>query len=148
MLFRRTVQLPVRGKHRAEVASGSAEPGAEHEYVQDCARVRDSSFSCSVQPGRFVWSVRTAPSLPLRHNFRAGFLRIEAVSKLKLRSTVLDGEVVAVDETGIPRFQLLQRFLKQPTAPPSITSSTSSGIRETTLQGNRSWIGEACQNAF
>jgi bifunctional non-homologous end joining protein LigD len=41
----------------------------------------------------------------------------KAVSKLKLRSTVLDGEVVAVDEDGIPRFQLLQRFQKQPTAP-------------------------------
>ena len=34
MLFRRTVQLPVRGKHWAEVVSGSAELGAEHEYVQ------------------------------------------------------------------------------------------------------------------
>jgi bifunctional non-homologous end joining protein LigD len=40
-----------------------------------------------------------------------------AVSKLKLRSTILDGKVVAVDENGIPRFQLLQRFQKQPTAP-------------------------------
>src|SRR3984893_6503108 len=40
-----------------------------------------------------------------------------AVAKLKLRSTILDGEVVAVDENGIPRFQLLQRFQKQPTAP-------------------------------
>src|ERR1700756_2836484 len=40
-----------------------------------------------------------------------------AVSKLKLRSTILDGEVVAIDENRIPRFQLLQRFQKQPTAP-------------------------------
>jgi ATP-dependent DNA ligase len=29
-----------------------------------------------------------------------------AVSELKLRSTILDGEIVAVDENGIPRFQL------------------------------------------
>jgi bifunctional non-homologous end joining protein LigD len=41
----------------------------------------------------------------------------KAVSKLKLGSTILDGEFVAVDEKGIPRFQLLQRFQKQPTAP-------------------------------
>ena len=41
----------------------------------------------------------------------------KAVSKLKLRSTIVDGEVVAVDHDGVPRFQLLQRFQKQPTAP-------------------------------
>ena len=41
----------------------------------------------------------------------------QAVSKLKLHSTILDGEVVAVDDNGVPRFQLLQRFQKQPTAP-------------------------------
>jgi bifunctional non-homologous end joining protein LigD len=52
--------------------------------------------------------------LPLETKFRAV---ATAVSKLKLRSTILDGEVVAVDENGIPRFQLLQRFQKQPTAP-------------------------------
>jgi hypothetical protein len=32
------------------------------------------------------------------------------VSKLKLRSTILDGDVVAVDETAILRFQLLRQF--------------------------------------
>jgi bifunctional non-homologous end joining protein LigD len=52
--------------------------------------------------------------LPLEDKFPA---IANAVGKLKLRSTVLDGEVVAVDENGIPRFQLLQRFQKQPTAP-------------------------------
>jgi bifunctional non-homologous end joining protein LigD len=41
----------------------------------------------------------------------------KAVSKLKLCSTISDGEVVVVDENGIPRFQLLQRFQKQPAAP-------------------------------
>jgi hypothetical protein len=39
------------------------------------------------------------------------------VSNLIPRSTILDGEIDAVDENGIPRFQLLQRFQKQPTAP-------------------------------
>src|SRR6201982_3261203 len=53
--------------------------------------------------------------LPLEQKFPAV---AQAVSKLKLRSAILDGEVVAVDENGIPRFQLLQRFQKQPTAPP------------------------------
>jgi bifunctional non-homologous end joining protein LigD len=52
--------------------------------------------------------------LPLQAKFPA---IAKAVAKLKLRSTILDGEIVAVDENGIPRFQLLQSFQKQPTAP-------------------------------
>ena len=52
--------------------------------------------------------------LPLEQKFPA---IAKVATKLKLRSTVLDGEIVAVDEGGIPRFQLLQRFQKQPTAP-------------------------------
>jgi bifunctional non-homologous end joining protein LigD len=36
---------------------------------------------------------------------------------LKLRSTILDGEVVALDDEGISRFQLLQKWQKRPTAP-------------------------------
>jgi bifunctional non-homologous end joining protein LigD len=52
--------------------------------------------------------------LPLEAKFPAVAI---AVSKLKLRSTIFDGQVAAVDENGIPRFQLLQRFQKQPTAP-------------------------------
>jgi hypothetical protein len=52
--------------------------------------------------------------LPLEQKFPAV---AKALSKVKLRSTILDGEVVAVDENGIPRFQLLQRFQKQPPAP-------------------------------
>jgi bifunctional non-homologous end joining protein LigD len=41
----------------------------------------------------------------------------EAVNQLNLRSTILDGEVVALDKDGIPRFQLLQQWQKRPTAP-------------------------------
>jgi len=63
--------------------------------------------------------------LPLETKFPA---IAEAVSKLKLRSTILDGEVVAVDENGIPRFQLLQKFQKQPTAPTVVTRRAISAI--------------------
>jgi bifunctional non-homologous end joining protein LigD len=40
-----------------------------------------------------------------------------AAEELNLRSTILDGEIVALDEEGIPRFQLLQKWQKRPTAP-------------------------------
>lgn len=52
--------------------------------------------------------------LPLEQKFPAV---AKAVARLKLGSTILDGEIVVEDENGIPRFQLLQRFQKQPTAP-------------------------------
>ncbi len=41
----------------------------------------------------------------------------EAVEELNILSTILDGEIVALDEEGIPRFQLLQKWQKRPTAP-------------------------------
>jgi len=41
----------------------------------------------------------------------------DAAEELKLRSTILDGEIVALDEEAIPRFQLLQKWQKRPTAP-------------------------------
>jgi bifunctional non-homologous end joining protein LigD len=41
----------------------------------------------------------------------------EAVTELRLRSTILDGEIVALDKDGVPRFQLLQQWQKRPTAP-------------------------------
>jgi bifunctional non-homologous end joining protein LigD len=37
----------------------------------------------------------------------------DAVNKLNLRSTILDGEIVALDTDGIPRFRLLQRWQKR-----------------------------------
>jgi bifunctional non-homologous end joining protein LigD len=56
----------------------------------------------------------TRNGMPLEQKFPA---ISQSVARLKLRSTILDGEIIAVDESGIPRFQLLQRFQKQPTAP-------------------------------
>ena len=38
-------------------------------------------------------------------------------NQLGLCSTILDGEIVALDKDGVPRFQLLQRWQKRPTAP-------------------------------
>ena len=58
--------------------------------------------------------LRSRNGIPMENKFPAV---ASAIAKLKLRSTILDGEIVAVDDTGIPRFQLLQRYQKQPTAP-------------------------------
>ncbi|HET9375213.1 MAG TPA: hypothetical protein VFO40_09585 [Chthoniobacterales bacterium] len=52
--------------------------------------------------------------LPLEPKFP---MVLDAVDQLKLRSTILDGEIVALDSEGIPRFQLLQKWQKRPTAP-------------------------------
>jgi bifunctional non-homologous end joining protein LigD len=52
--------------------------------------------------------------LPLEPKFP---MVLDAVDQLKLRSTILDGEIVALDSEGIPRFQLLQQWQKRLTAP-------------------------------
>ena len=49
-----------------------------------------------------IWSRNHLPLEPKFPTVR------DAVEQLKLRSTILDGEIVALDEEGIPRFQLLQ----------------------------------------
>jgi bifunctional non-homologous end joining protein LigD len=36
----------------------------------------------------------------------------DAVNQLNMRSTILDGEIVALDAEGVPRFQLLQKMAK------------------------------------
>jgi bifunctional non-homologous end joining protein LigD len=59
----------------------------------------------------WIWSRNR---LPLEQKFPT--VR-DAVEELNLRSTILDGEIVALDEEGIPRFQLLQKWQKRPTAP-------------------------------
>jgi ATP-dependent DNA ligase len=48
--------------------------------------------------------------LPLERKFPT--IR-DAVRELNLRSTILDGEIVALDEEGIPRFQLLSEWQKR-----------------------------------
>jgi bifunctional non-homologous end joining protein LigD len=58
-----------------------------------------------------IWSRN---HLPLEQKFPTV---VEAVNRLNLRSTILDGEIVALDSQGIPRFQLLQKWQKRPTAP-------------------------------
>jgi len=58
-----------------------------------------------------IWSRNRLPLEPKFPTIR------DAAEELNLRSTILDGEIVALDEEGIPRFQLLQKWQKRPTAP-------------------------------
>ena len=80
-----------------------------------------TAFDAAGKP--HIWS-RNA--LPLEQKFPT---IAKAVAKLKLCSTILDGEIVAVDENGIPRFQLLQRFQKQPPRRRSIAYRCALGQR-------------------
>src|ERR1700730_14771953 len=57
-----------------------------------------------------IWSRNR---LPLEQKFPT--VR-DAVERLNLNSTILDGEIVALDYEGIPRFQL-QKWQKRPTSP-------------------------------
>ena len=66
-----------------------------------------------------------------------------AVSKLKLRSTV-----VAVDENGIPRFQLCKGSKSNQRRRLSTMSLTSFGITEKTLQVTQSLNVGKCSNAL
>ena len=66
-----------------------------------------------------IWSRN---HLPLEPKFPA---IQDAVNELNLRSTILDGEIFALDKDGIPRFQLLQQWQKRPTAPGCLISVRS-----------------------
>jgi bifunctional non-homologous end joining protein LigD len=58
-----------------------------------------------------IWSPNR---LPLEQKFPT--VR-DSAKQLGLRSTILGGEIVALDENGIRRFQLLQKWQKRPMAP-------------------------------
>jgi bifunctional non-homologous end joining protein LigD len=83
--------------------------------------------------------------LPLEAKFPA---IADAVSKLKLRSTVLDGEVVAVDENGIPVFNFCRGSKNNRPLPLSTMSSIPSGTKEPTSRRSRSWSEEPYSSAF
>jgi bifunctional non-homologous end joining protein LigD len=58
-----------------------------------------------------IWSRNHLPLEPKFPTLR------DAVDQLNLRSTILDGEIVALNQEGVPRFQLLQQWQKRPTVP-------------------------------
>jgi bifunctional non-homologous end joining protein LigD len=87
--------------------------------------------------------------LPLEQKFPA---ISQSVARLKLRRTILDGEIIALDENGIPRFQLLQRFHKQPTAPTvyfifDVLWAGGTDIRTKTLMERRAVLESIIKNS-
>ena len=71
----------------------------------------------------------------------------DSVKQLGLRSTILDGEIVALDEEGIPRFQLLQKWQRRPTAPVAyvclICFGTTAAAVESAQDPGESSVGRA-----
>ena len=65
-----------------------------------------------------------------------------AVSKLKLRSTVLDVKLSPLTRTGFLAFSFCKGSKNSRPPRPCTMSSTSFGVRETTSRRNRSWNGE------
>jgi len=86
-----------------------------------------------------IWSRN---QLPLERKFPTV---AAAVNHLNLRSTILDGEIVALDEEGVPRFQLLQQWQKRPSAPVAfylfdLLWSDGSDITGKTVLQRPTWI--------
>ena len=61
----------------------------------------------------WFWLIR----LPFRNDWTSRYpLVVEAVNHLKVRSCVIDGEVVCCDEKGVTSFQLLRHRRNEPQA--------------------------------
>jgi ATP-dependent DNA ligase len=71
----------------------------------------------------------------------------KAVAKLKLRSTVLDGEIVAVDENGIPRFSFFSDSKSNRLRQLCIMFLICFGVMVWTPPAKPSCGGELCWNA-
>jgi bifunctional non-homologous end joining protein LigD len=94
------------------MASVTKEPFNHPDWIFETKLDGYRAISVTNSTGRTrLWSRN---QLPLELKFPT--VR-DAVEALNLRSTILDGEIVALDAEGIPGFQLLQKWQKRPTAP-------------------------------
>src|SRR5260221_5643711 len=93
-------------------ASGAKELFNDRDWIfkTNWDGYRAIAVSASAGKAR-IWSRNHLPLEPKFPTIGA------AVNQLGLCSTILDGEIVALDAEGIPRFQLLQQWQKRPTAP-------------------------------
>ncbi len=93
-------------------ASSVKEPFDSPDWIFETKLVGYRAIAIIDSSGKArIWSCNHLPLEPKFPTVAA------AVNQLKLRSTILDGEIVALDRAGRPRFQLLQQWQKRPTAP-------------------------------
>src|ERR1700738_5284769 len=93
-------------------ASSVKEPFDDPDWIFETKLDGYRAIAVNVSAGKSrIWSRNR---LPLESKFPTV---ADAVNQLNLRSTILDGEIVALDKDGIPRFQLLQQWQKRPIAP-------------------------------
>ncbi|SRR5260221_2797620 len=93
-------------------ASVAKEPFNHRDWIFETKLDGYRAIAVSDSAGKArIWSRNHLPLEPKFPTIGA------AVNQLGLCSTILDGEIVALDAEGIPRFQLLQQWQKRPTAP-------------------------------
>jgi bifunctional non-homologous end joining protein LigD len=100
---------PISLEIRPMMAQSSAQPFDDPDWIFEMKWDGYRALATIDSGHVYLWS-RNGLRLDSKY-----LLIVQELEDLKLKSAILDGEIVALDAEGIPRFGLLQRFQRDRT---------------------------------